>query len=412
MVRGAVLLHALCAASTCAAEAACTAAPALVLTLPATEHAARAVDALQQHDTFRAWSRARAAVDAAAAACDSSGSGEPSSLACTPPESGAAADMARLLAVLATEHWAYWLAWPQSQQMLSRWIGSSATDGYLVAARRRWAQLWPDWAGTGRGGELERPSLLGPPAQRYRPFAPPEVLIWDLPDTAARRLRDRRLASAAAMLFESLGSTRNRSSGGRRSSGRLPNDAFFAAQNRWHSRTGRSVFGEEFVPADGWAADAGNGTRAGSNDGAHQLALSPASFAELEAIFRQAVREAPAAGCGSGQQSMLIWASVHGHDSPGHGEHDHPLSSCSGVFYAAAPAGSGALQFEDPRGTDGAPPFNKEFEVQPRAGRVVLWPGWLRHRVAISSQPRDRGPEHERWRVSFSFNLHGEWSLY
>ena len=83
-----------------------------------------------------------------------------------------------------------------------------------------------------------------------------------------------------------------------------------------------------------------------------------------------------------------------------HSGHIHPHSIISGVLYVEAPAGSGAIRFEDPRLPlmMAAPPRSDTFvDLQPRPGLLLMWESWLRHEVL----PGDgRG---ERLSVSFNF---------
>ncbi len=83
-----------------------------------------------------------------------------------------------------------------------------------------------------------------------------------------------------------------------------------------------------------------------------------------------------------------------------HSGHIHPHSIISGTFYVAAPAGSGAIRFEDPRLPlmMAAPPRAETFvTVQPRPGLLLMWESWLRHEVLAGTA---RG---ERLSISFNF---------
>jgi uncharacterized protein (TIGR02466 family) len=83
-----------------------------------------------------------------------------------------------------------------------------------------------------------------------------------------------------------------------------------------------------------------------------------------------------------------------------HSGHIHPHSILSGTFYVEAPAGSGAIRFEDPRLPlmMAAPPRSDSFvTVDPRAGLLLLWESWLRHEVLPGT---GRG---ERLSISFNF---------
>ena len=89
-----------------------------------------------------------------------------------------------------------------------------------------------------------------------------------------------------------------------------------------------------------------------------------------------------------------------------HGLHLHPLSTLSGTYYVAVPAGAPALKFEDPRLERfmAAPPrlararrANRPWvTVGAAAGRVVLFESWLRHEVTPNPLAAER--------VSISFN--------
>ena len=89
-----------------------------------------------------------------------------------------------------------------------------------------------------------------------------------------------------------------------------------------------------------------------------------------------------------------------------HGLHLHPLSTISGTYYVAAPAGTPGLKFEDPRlerfmaappRLRGARRANRPWVTfTARAGALLLFESWLRHEVA----PNPRAAE----RISISFN--------
>lgn len=99
------------------------------------------------------------------------------------------------------------------------------------------------------------------------------------------------------------------------------------------------------------------------------------------------------------------WVNIMGRGAA-HGPHLHPLSTISGTYYVAAPAGAPGLKFEDPRLERfmAAPPrrtaarrANRPWvTLGARPGELVLFESWLRHEVA----PNPRAAE----RVSVSFN--------
>jgi len=81
-----------------------------------------------------------------------------------------------------------------------------------------------------------------------------------------------------------------------------------------------------------------------------------------------------------------------------HSGHIHPHSVISGTFYVAAPKGSGAIRFEDPRLPlmMAAPQRPDSFvSVEPRPGLLLMWESWLRHEVLPGSG--------ERLSISFNF---------
>ena len=83
-----------------------------------------------------------------------------------------------------------------------------------------------------------------------------------------------------------------------------------------------------------------------------------------------------------------------------HSGHIHPHSILSGTFYVEAPAGTGAIRFEDPRLPlmMAAPLGSGRFEaVQPRPGLLLLWESWLRHEVLAGTGKGER--------LSISFNF-------
>ena len=90
-----------------------------------------------------------------------------------------------------------------------------------------------------------------------------------------------------------------------------------------------------------------------------------------------------------------------------HSGHIHPHSILSGTFYVEAPAGSGAIRFEDPRlplmmaaplrRADAPLDLRTFVEVEPRPGLLLMWESWLRHEVRAGSGKGER--------LSISFNF-------
>jgi uncharacterized protein (TIGR02466 family) len=83
-----------------------------------------------------------------------------------------------------------------------------------------------------------------------------------------------------------------------------------------------------------------------------------------------------------------------------HSAHIHPHSILSGTLYVEAPAGAGAIRFEDPRLPlmMAAPMRPSTFvTVEPRPGLLLLWESWLRHEVLPGTGRCER--------LSISFNF-------
>mgnify|MGYP002629736104 CR=1 FL=1 len=106
------------------------------------------------------------------------------------------------------------------------------------------------------------------------------------------------------------------------------------------------------------------------------------------------------------QYPMMVtgcWANVN---PPGtyHPTHNHPNNYLSGVYYVAVPETGSHLLFQDPRPGLILPPTAKHgrvtanaFVAQPRPGRMIMFPSWLRHHV-----PSNEGTTE---RISIAFNL-------
>ena len=90
-----------------------------------------------------------------------------------------------------------------------------------------------------------------------------------------------------------------------------------------------------------------------------------------------------------------------------HSAHIHPHCIISGTFYVEAPAGSGAIRFEDPRlpmmmaapqRLADAPEGLRSFvTVEPKPGMLLLWESFLRHEVLLGTGKAER--------LSISFNF-------
>lgn len=89
-----------------------------------------------------------------------------------------------------------------------------------------------------------------------------------------------------------------------------------------------------------------------------------------------------------------------------HSAHIHPHCVLSGTLYVEAPAGSGAIRFEDPRlammmaapvrAASAPEPLRSFVDIAPEPGLLLLWESWLRHEVRPGRAKADR--------LSVSFN--------
>lgn len=107
-----------------------------------------------------------------------------------------------------------------------------------------------------------------------------------------------------------------------------------------------------------------------------------------------------------------MWANIN----PRHGynrSHTHPNSLWSGVYYVQTPADCGRILFSDPRSqasvilpqyAPGEPGPEAWGAVcfDPVAGRLILFPSWLRHEVEPNLAQAE-SPEGDR--IAISFNI-------
>ncbi len=142
---------------------------------------------------------------------------------------------------------------------------------------------------------------------------------------------------------------------------------------------------------------------------AHRMQrLSPTFAALALEIDRHVARFARKLQFALGSRRLAMtdcWVNIMGRGAA-HGPHLHPLSTVSGVYYVALPAGAPGLKFEDPRLERfmAAPPraptarrANRPWVIVPaRAGELVLFESWLRHEVLAHRERHDR--------ISISFN--------
>lgn len=146
-----------------------------------------------------------------------------------------------------------------------------------------------------------------------------------------------------------------------------------------------------------------------SYSSAHRMQRLSPTFAALErAIDAHVARFARQLELDLTARTLAMtdcWVNLMGRGAV-HGLHLHPLSSISGTYYVAVPAGAPGIKFEDPRLERfmAAPPRRASARRSNRAwvtlaartGQLVLFESWLRHEVPPHT--------HAAVRVSISFN--------
>ena len=215
------------------------------------------------------------------------------------------------------------------------------------------------------------------------------TLMWTTPILRTQAVDS--TSAAGAALLEELYTT-----------ARSEHDAFFAREGA-ALRRGMSP-NDRFFEAQ---SDADERARAGDASAPFATFRSGA-FARLRASLRSAVDQYVRAAAGPDAADALgpdtelfMWATVHSmHDRTGHAPHIHEHAAVSGVFYVAAPEGSGDITFDDPRGL--RPPFARNrLSHSPRPGELLLFPPWVGHAVAPSACTANASAP----RVSLPFNV-------
>eukprot|EP01045_Picozoa_sp_COSAG04_P023811 COSAG04_NODE_2886_length_3421_cov_1.418122_1_plen_466_part_00 len=324
-----------------------------------------------------------------------------------PPGAARQQEAARRAVEIAAGTWPYWLAWPETHDLLASAMGSvdEARAAADVARTRFSAQRWQKW--------WREPAALGrselPQPRRLLPFAS-LVMLWDVTATA-QRIEDDRLLTAAALRLQQYLSDGDASDAV--ASDDL-NEELYLAQNKQHGATGVSVFEDSaWLRRMGVPPEDAAPTTAAFRRLLERFARSSAEFLREYALSEEDVASR------AGSREVFAWANVHANGSS-HRRHNHELSCVSGVYFTQAPTDVARLKFADPRGghllvetvggalgvdTD-SPPFVQGLSVAPAAGRLMLFPGWLGHAVVPSGEASRQS---EETRVSFSFNLGGEW---
>lgn len=125
---------------------------------------------------------------------------------------------------------------------------------------------------------------------------------------------------------------------------------------------------------------------------------------DLRALLVEEIRDyTEALECRLGGGRLAIansWANVYPAGSSV-ALHDHGGAMLSGAFYLQASPGAGHIYFQNPlldlcKGSKPLP-FAEVQPVEVRAGELVLFPGWLKHRTDDNRGPADK--------VVLSFNV-------
>lgn len=232
------------------------------------------------------------------------------------------------------------------------------------------------------------------------------IRVWNLQDAEGAEF-SKALADAAVAGFN--GFIQTQASGDEMGNPEDNNDEFFQWQQ---SKLGKDA---RVTTTPAWKA--GTGWKRMKKLPQFQKLKRYADTA-FQAFLRSALPEG--SGVPMEEHVSYAWTSVHRHGQ-GHKPHTHGDSLLSAVYYAKVPHDAGAFVAYDPRGVgpfehsrelfggDDArpasiPPFRKHFRFQPREGDLIVFPSWLVHGV--------EGTKSSSERVSFSFNLIGEWSAF
>ncbi len=125
-----------------------------------------------------------------------------------------------------------------------------------------------------------------------------------------------------------------------------------------------------------------------------QKILTIEDFVEF-AVRRLGIEKAPELKFASNRD----WA-VERH-SFGQYDHGHGDAIVAGTYYFQTNGEDGNISFGNPSPivfTGGTPFGHLSHEVEPKVGRLLLFPGWLIHKVKINNT--------DSTRISLSFNFH------
>lgn len=134
-------------------------------------------------------------------------------------------------------------------------------------------------------------------------------------------------------------------------------------------------------------------------------------FAELTQFLQQQA-ERYASGQSWDMQRFVpvmssMWCSINRRNSS-HGQHLHPFSHISGVFYVSCQSDSGSIYFKDPRQgrwmvppplAQNLPENTLNIRIDPLEGNLLLFPSFLEHGV------EQNNTDSNRYSISFNFEI-------
>ena len=256
---------------------------------------------------------------------------------------------------------------------LRDWDAARALAPRVKAIRPRHRELIPLAA---RGGDPEAVLGLADAVLAQRPW-----------DASAHHYRARALGqlgrieeAIAAMALDLLPSVT-----------RLADEGDAAAEAAFRNALAADIYANPTLEPDppGKATRGGQQTERLVHPGNAHL---PALRERLKASVARYAAQLPA-GHGFSQGaparvSLIDWAVVYGAGGRQHA-HFHPRSWISGVYYVQVPAGeeTGALLLGDMEGLSGDPVPWAVRAIQPRAGDLILFPGFTPHATAAANAP-------------------------
>jgi uncharacterized protein (TIGR02466 family) len=150
----------------------------------------------------------------------------------------------------------------------------------------------------------------------------------------------------------------------------------------------------EWVVPDGWGKTHKLSTKTftGNDIAKYQLVKFEAYMDQQIKLYLATMGIAPM------PYTLTSWFSKFDKGDYGH-IHTHNHADISGVYYFKTNGEDGDIFFETPAPCqDGSAVFNKgRYQHQPLEGKMILFPGWLRHGIMTN--------ETDETRISFAFNI-------